>query len=185
MHPYVFLGWKGAFWIYDILYTSPSEDKLTCVLQRPIIDTGTTYPMSQSSQHWGHLIMQQHRHETEYIKPRIARTGHERQMLADVWQQDMCDEVSIVDVEQMQTGVRPDGLVHPDRGAISLPPAVPRPVEEEEEEEPAAGDTFMVSAAANLSCSQHRLQPALPKHAQWYLGVWCLGGPTSQLLWYT
>lgn len=95
--------------------------------------------------------MQQHRHEAEHAKPRTARSGHERQMLADVWQQDMHDDISMLTAPG-----GPDDLPHAARAGIGIPPAVPQPLEEEEEEAPAAGDTFMVSLpASSWTCGCH------------------------------
>ena len=83
--------------------------------------------------------MQQQRHEYEHIKSQPSRSMHDRQMLADVWQQndEDDDDVSIIE---------PSGYARPQAGVIGIP----QPVEEEEEEEATAGDTFMVSPALML-----------------------------------
>ena len=105
--------------------------------------------------------MQQHRHQTELIKPRSGRTDREKQMLADVWQQNMDDDVTIIDEHAEEEDddddvriVEPDGHALPFRNGVTIPPAVLPPVEEEEEEAPAAGDTFMVSSHIKMSLSQ-------------------------------
>lgn len=105
--------------------------------------------------------MQQHRHQAEFIKPRSGRTDQEKQMLADVWQQNMDDDVTIIDEHEDDDDdddvriVEPDGHALPFRSGVTIPPAVLPPVEEEEEA-PAAGDTFMVSSHIKMSPSKCR-----------------------------
>ena len=104
--------------------------------------------MPQGPQGLGQLVMQQHMHEATHIRPRTARTGHEKQMLADVWQQSMDDDDArtdnghddVLDEDDDDDDV---SIIEPD-GHTGVLPAVLQP-EEDEEEAPAAGDTFMVS----------------------------------------
>lgn len=107
--------------------------------------------MPQGPQGWGQLVMQQHMHEAEHIRPRTARTGHETQMLADVWQQSMDDDdVRLTEDDYDDARYDEDdddndvSIIEP-HGHANTAPAVLQPAEEEEEEAAAAGDTFMVS----------------------------------------
>ncbi len=80
------------------------------------------------------MAMQQYRHESDILRHRSGHRDTDRQMLADVWRQNLYDDDGHVAGSNGYDG---------HEGMQGLP-TVPQPEEEEADEEHQAGDTFML-----------------------------------------